>query len=313
MSKNKCDERLGLSKINNQGYIMTIIEYNNANNIVVRFEDKYNSQNTGRWIEFVNGKLGNPNHYKNVRLYAETINNQGCKMKVVEYSDANNIIVEFQDEYKYKIHTAWKCFESKECNNPYYPTIYEVGAIGSKYKSHDEFGNISKEYSTWKDMIRRCYDKKHISEHPTYANVSVCKEWFLFENFYEWIHSQENFEIWSRTPKSALDKDIKIKGNKIYSPDTCFLVPVNVNNLFVKNDNNRGELPIGISFHNNKYYISCRKKFIGYTTDLDEAFVLYKNQKELEIKQVASEELLKGTITNCCYDAMLQYNVDIDD
>lgn len=32
-------------------------------------------------------------------------------------------------------------------------------------------------------------------------------------------------------PLSALDKDIFIKGNKVYGPDTCCLVPIRVNAL----------------------------------------------------------------------------------
>ena len=32
----------------------------------------------------------------------------------------------------------------------------------------------------------------------------------------------------------GIDKDILVKGNKVYSPNTCCLVPKNVNNLFIK-------------------------------------------------------------------------------
>jgi hypothetical protein len=54
----------------------------------------------------------------------------------------------------------------------------------------------------------------------------------------------------------ALDKDILYKGNKIYSPDTCVFVPQEINALFVKNDANRGDLPIGVFYtltKTNKY------------------------------------------------------------
>ena len=41
-------------------------------------------------------------------------------------------------------------------------------------------------------------------------------------------------------------KDILYPGNKIYSPDTCILVPQRINLLFMNKPNKRG-LPNGIS------------------------------------------------------------------
>jgi hypothetical protein len=106
-----------------------------------------------------------------------------------------------------------------------------------------------------------------------YKNVSCCKEWFLYDNFYEWLHKQENFEIWKNMPRSALDKDILVKGNKVYGPDTCCLVPNYVNSLF----------------------ISRNKK------------------NKAQIQQVAKEEYEKGTISKKCYEAMMKWEVEIGD
>ena len=39
------------------------------------------------------------------RIGEENCNNFGALMKIVEYKDAHNIIVEFQDKYKTRIHT----------------------------------------------------------------------------------------------------------------------------------------------------------------------------------------------------------------
>ena len=43
-----------------------------------------------------------------------------------------------------------------------------------------------------------------------------------------------------------LDKDILVKGNKIYSPDTCCFVPKEVNTVFTKRQSKRGDYPIGV-------------------------------------------------------------------
>ena len=40
----------------------------------------------------------------------ENYNNQGCLMKVAEYNSYNDIIIEFQDEHKHRVHTKYSCF-----------------------------------------------------------------------------------------------------------------------------------------------------------------------------------------------------------
>ena len=51
--------RIGETKINNQGLKMTIIEYNRNDNIVVGFEDSYTTKS--QYILFQKGKIANPN------------------------------------------------------------------------------------------------------------------------------------------------------------------------------------------------------------------------------------------------------------
>ena len=44
------------------------------------------------------------------RINEERYNSQGCLMKIIEYNDSKNIIIEFQDEYKAKVHTSYRWF-----------------------------------------------------------------------------------------------------------------------------------------------------------------------------------------------------------
>ena len=116
----------------------------------------------------------------------------------------------------------------------------------------------------------------------------------------------------------ALDKDILIKGNKIYSPQTCIFVPKRINTLFTKRQNDRGELPIGLHINNNNKIVArCNtlneRKYLG-SFSLNEpfkAFTCYKNFKENYIKQVADE--YKDYIPTELYEAMYRYEVEIDD
>ena len=306
------DERLGLTKTNNYGDTMTIVVYNNHHDIIVEFQDKTRTHVHSNMANFYNGVIRNPNY----RLGKEIVNNQGCSMIIVEYIDANNITVEFQDEYKAKVHATYKNFTNGSIKNPYHPSVYGVGMVGVKYPTGANWKD-TKEYKAWNHMLERCYSKRLKDSRSTYKDVTCCKEWLCFENFYEWLHNQENFDKWYNNERWAVDKDILIKGNKVYSPETCCLVPPNVNSLFTKRD--RGEFPVGVTKNWNRFEASCmnpftnKREYIGKYDTIEEAFLSYKEYKENIIKQIATIEYNKGNISEQCYEAMVNYKVEITD
>lgn len=314
--KKQKQERIGMEKYNNDGELMKVIDYINSHNVIVEFQDECQRQKSVYWKSFVDGKVRNPIIYE--RLGLKKYNKQGCEMEIIQYNTRHDIIVEFNDGRNTRVHSIWKNFDSGIIENPYYPSVYGVGITGQKYPTSIK-GKLVKEYQTWTTMLKRCYDKTEKELHPTYKDVTCCEKWLLYENFYEWLHSQENFEKWKNMRRSAIDKDILTKGNKIYSPDTCCLVPSNVNSLFVKRDKERGDLPIGVIFYKpyNNYRASCTTdggcKHLKYCDTPEEAFYVYKEYKENLIKQIAQEEYAEGNITKKCYDAMMNYKVEITD
>lgn len=252
------------------------------------------------------------------RIGLTSINKWGETIKIIEYNNANDILVEFQDEYKTKIHTTYQNFKKLEIKNPYSPSVYGIGKIGVKYPVKIN-KKVTKEYNAWKSILERCFDNKLKNKRPTYEKAICCNEWLLYENFYEWLHKQPNFNKWHNGDKWGLDKDILLKGNKVYSPETCCLVPVNVNSLFTKHDNARGIYPIGVSKDKDGFRASCNNPFsnenryLGYYNTPEEAFQAYKIAKENIIKQVAQKEYNNGNITKPCYEAMMKYKVEITD
>ena len=81
-------------------------------------------------------------------------------------------------------------------------------------------------------MLIRCYNKKDLEKNPTYKNTTVCIEWCNFQNFAQWF--EKNYiDDW------ALDKDILVKGNKVYSPETCCFVPREINEVFKNSTSNK--------------------------------------------------------------------------
>ena len=81
-------------------------------------------------------------------------------------------------------------------------------------------------YTSWVSMLHRVYYSSQLKMRPSYANASVCDEWFNYVNFENWYLSQ--------TYETDLDKDLKYPiHNKIYSPETCLLIPSNLNGFLV--------------------------------------------------------------------------------
>ena len=204
---------------------------------------------------------------------------------------------------------------------------YGIGYIGDgKYKSRDENKKKTKAYNTWSHMLRRCYDPYYLNEHPPYRDCIVCEEWHNFQNFAKWFY--ENYYE-CNDEQMQLDKDILIKGNKIYSPNTCILVPKRINSLFTKSDALRGEYPIGVYYKIKKvkqyeyHYLEVRcsviengkkKGKVLKTLPLNkpfQAFSIYKQFKEKYIKQIADE--YKELIPQKLYEALYKWEVEIND
>lgn len=253
-----------------------------------------------------------------MHINEERLNQNGCSMKIVEYIDNRNIVVEFQDKYRARVKTSYGNFKNGIVRNPYYPTVCGVGISGNKYQIVKN-KRPTKEYNAWLRMLNRCFDKTVKEKQPTYNNVTCCEEWLLFDNFYEWLHSQPNFDKWYHGKRWAVDKDIFTKRNRIYSPEMCCLVPQNVNCLFLKREAERGDYPIGVSYKDGGFVASCHNPFINDREELgsystpEKAFAIYKNHKEDIIKRVAKIEYNNGNITKECYEAMMEYEVEIDD
>lgn len=213
-------------------------------------------------------------------------------------------------------HARYEHFKSGNVKCPYEPIIYNVGYYGEgKYKATNKNNKSTKCYNTWRKMLERCYNDKTQEKHPTYKGCSVCEEWYNFQNFAKW-YEENYYEIEGQ--RMCLDKDILVKGNKIYSPSTCIFVPNNINVLFTKSDKVRGEYPIGVRYREeiDKFNVKCNngyKKsiYLGSFNTPHKAFLMYKLNKELVIQSVAEE--YKDKIPNKLYEALMNYKVEEND
>ena len=131
-------------------------------------------------------------------------------------------------------------------------------------------------YSTWKNMLERSFNLDFKNRHPAYADVTCCDDWLLFTNFAKWF--KNNY-----VSGYHLDKDILVKDNKVYSPDTCIFVPKEVNLFLILRDSCRGLLPIGVSAKSVKYVSQIgdnkHKKHLGYFDTKEQAHQAWQKAK----------------------------------
>lgn len=251
---------------------------------------------------------------RNDRVGESSLNKSGSKMTIVEYNNTDNIVVEFYDN-KYRTNTTYYHFKKGAVYCPYDRSVCGVGFIGDGgYKSRIN-GKPNNIYNMWVKVIERCYSNK-VNSHK---DCIVCDEWHNFQNFARW-YEDNYYEV--KNEKMNLDKDILIKGNKVYSPETCIFVPKRINTLFVKQKKKGGSTcPIGVSWskRDNIFYSRCRilengkSKILNlgsFTKELD-AFMAYKKFKEKYIVEVANE--YKENIPEKLYRAMINYKVEVGD
>ena len=257
------------------------------------------------------------------------VSNEGCIMKIAEYNNNYDIIIEFQDEHKYRLHTSYQAFKKGNCKNPYFASVLGHGYLGvdkegntPNVKEFKDGKNVHTwEYHKWQSMLQRCFDNKYKEKEPTYKNVTCCDRWLCFANFLEDFEILKQEYNWSEDEKLNLDKDILNKGNKMYSLENCILVPNWINLLFTKRDAVRGDCPIGVCYNkkSKKYQALCningKKIGLGYYNTIEQAFSAYKIAKEQEIKRVVNDCVSKGFMTkdSRLYKAMISYQIEIDD
>ncbi len=224
--------------------------------------------------------------------------------------DCGNMVTIRLDGLKSGRTLSCGCLQRATAHNQKRP-LYGVGINDCNLNVFNS-GKTELFYDCWSGVICRGYSNKWKSKHPTYEGVSVCKEWLMLSNFKRWFdenYNPETMQGWH------LDKDILVKGNKLYSPNTCCFVPQSINTLFALKTKQNKTSPIGVSKVKEKYVARLSKYnkliVIGTFDTLLQAFNAYKQAKEAYIKEVADE--WKDKIAPNVYEAMYNYKVEITD
>lgn len=241
-------------------------------------------------------------------------NRQGEDVVILEKDSSRrcSYFVQFQDEHKAVLSVQSGNLDNKSFANPFRRTVAGVGYYGQgKYVAKLD-GFHTEEYEKWNSMLKRCYKSaKHM---PTYQDKSVCEEWHNFQRFAEWANKQIGFGI----PEWHLDKDLLMKGNLVYGPDTCVYLPPIINSFIRRK--RRNALPLGVDIaykYNGTPYFRTqaiekgRVVCLGGFSNVEDAFNAYKLHKESLAKELAGK--WKAKIDPRAYEALINYNVEITD
>lgn len=178
----------------------------------------------------------------------------------------------------------------------YSRTIYfrldsaQYGNVSNPDK-RDEYGFLCDEsavdsniYFVWKNMARRCYDKK-CQAYPNYGGigVTVSDEFKIYSNFKNWYIQESD-----GNSSLELDKDCLSYLNdipKTYSKDTCILIPPELNTFI-------STIGKGIYLtKSSSYCVRLRRKF----KKINKNFKTYKEAAEFKKKEdIEYLELLLG-------------------
>ena len=232
--------------------------------------------------------------------------------KILKYNDSRNVVIQF---LKTGFETVARLdhIKSGEVKDLYSPSVYGVGVLGTKYPSAI-VGRNTKEYNRWHSMLERCYSDTSKKKNPTYEGCEASENFKSYEYFYEWCNKQIGFnnEGWH------LDKDLLVKGNKVYSEDSCVFLPQEINKILTKRTTSRGEYLIGIYWSKTHKAFKAQvgknkggREYLGCFTTEIEAFKAYKTAKESFVKEQA--EKWKGKIDERAYEALINYTVEITD
>ena len=218
------------------------------------------------------------------------INKDGFLFTIIDYRNSKDVDIQFYYDYI----TTTRMSEIKEgsIKNPY---------AGGKYGQYIGVGKYNKEdylkiYKTWHHMFRRVCDEQvqQLSRNKSYINVSICYEWYNYQNFATWMESYLQTLNQDLYNEYQIDKDIIQWGiePKIYSPMTCCLIPTLLNISLVDYVRDGKDTYHGVRrTANGKFVCSINTKNgrnnLGTYETQEEAFIVYKNAKEKYLQELA--------------------------
>lgn len=230
---------------------------------------------------------------------------EGCSATVISYEHSSRVIIKFNDSHGHVRSATAQSIREGTVKNPFHPSCRGVGYIGvGKYKPSIKRVH-TRAYRDWKAVLDRCYSDDYQKKKPTYVGCTVSPEWLNFQNFAAW--HEDNY-----VPGFHLDKDLRVPGNKVYSPDACSYVPPVINSILYDGSHSYRGMPRGVAPNMLGFQafisIEGKPKALGTYKTMDEAHQVYRRARMEYVRSMA--EKYRGVIHEDVYRNLSSWEAD---
>lgn len=248
--------------------------------------------------------MSKSSHARDALLGKSFVSNHGEKYTVVDYVDSHRVAIKFEDGLIY-----WSSSNSIKAGriiNLNRITTCGRGFIGDGQHTPTILGVKTLAYVKWQSMFNRVYGIRR-KANACYDDCSVDTRWNNFQTFAEWFTTKSQSFNTSYTGEICLDKDLLCIGSKEYSPDTCCLLPVEINvaskvSTGFYYDNDRQKFCVDLTTLN-----GVRKnERLGRFSNEDIALNVYSEAKDKYMVYLADK--FKEYLSDDAYEALLDFN-----
>ena len=254
--------------------------------------------------------------------YNEFVRKANLKHGIGRYDYSNSVYVGYEDKLNIKCNVCGTMFpqtpHSHLCGHGCPVCALKTISVSKVGKTRNDMKKVLygrafcdsetsirklKSYNVWTGILDRCFNVAFQEKEPTYKGCLICDEWLLFSTFKEWFdtHYIDGFEI----DKDLLSND----GCKIYSPNTCVFLPMEINRfLGGKSTNAKKVIPLGVFISGKKFIAIHGKSYLGTFDTIREAQDAYIKAKKKYTIELANK--WKDKIEKRAYNALINLDVD---
>jgi hypothetical protein len=212
-----------------------------------------------------------------------------------------------------------------------YDLLFKKAIKVADLKREQEYHNYSTVkgnpiYHIWNGIYARCYGGKKFANfavNSCYDESIMCDAWRYDKDIFAEWYSSNYYDCYGET--MMVDKDLLCRGNRVYAPDKCCLLPQTINSALASATKRRsfkksltGNVPkcaVGVAYDEGKKKFFARIKpfkhdrmeTLHYWDTNEEAFQEYKLFKESEIRILAVR--YRSVLPEYIFDALIKYEV----